>query len=137
MQTFKPKPAELEKLERMKAFLKKLIIMCNRIEKSESPEDEIRRMRDILIQKEDTWVKEEGKNDIRYVLFSLFYNHDRQTMENLRSQRMDKEFSKNILKSLPAVRTKLQGFLKMASRDLRVTTRDHRSFNRRLKTSPP
>ncbi len=94
--------------------------MCADILAAEKPQEEIQRMIEILIQRDDEWVEKEAGNDGRVLFFiDYFYQthpgyenrlkvgvpfpKSKDVVQQLREKRFDKKFANEVVAKIPAM----------------------------------
>ena len=93
--------------------------ICDALQQDRNVRETIRRMMEILIQKDQEWLNEEAANDMRVFFFILVLNslteskvdYDKQTaMEELEKHRHDENFLDAIVAALPEVIPDIERF---------------------------
>ena len=92
----KPSDAEKQNLQKYITLFHELEALCDTIFTLPEPTIELRRMLEILIQKDDEWARDEGGDDLRLAVFSTYFdqktkNHStpEETLQQIRERRFD------------------------------------------------
>ncbi len=119
--------AYAKELESVETCLLDLKSVCEALQRERDPRATIERMMEILIQKDETWLREEGKNDSRVNFFALAMSElsslrdlpDSSTvMRELNRQRRNESFINDVIRILPELTENVEDFTRRVATDL-------------------
>lgn len=130
---FGPDTNLIGRMEGYRDALTELSGLCDRIQRSDNPESEIRSLTEILVQKDEEWEKNDAADDIRLLFFKLYFNNfdfKTKTLDMVRSHRFDPDFVRQVLKELDRIRKRSEFFLGAIEKDLLQERKYQDDFNR-------
>ena len=138
-------PDEIGRIRNYQTGLDGLLNLCQRIQQAESPQEEIQRMQESLVQKDDEWVRDESGNDLRLVFFQVYfqikqvkfesrgmYGATEDVLANLRSCRFNKEFLDEVVATLGSITGRLREYRESTEEDIKYSAESSDRFEETL-----
>ena len=108
---FRPNLDEVARLKKATESFKELISLCDGVQNSEDPISLLRTMLEILFQKDDEWASAEGGNDLRLMIFYVYFQQksgvfssSKKVLNQLRERRFEKGFLEDVATNLAEVK---------------------------------